>query len=592
MPEVEGLMIKEAGQERYSFHPGTNVPYPPEADVEVRLAGPATNLSGIAVKSAPAELSLPQIIGDGRIGDTFTRQSAGAASGSPAPEKGSPIWARRPSGQSTWVVIDGASGETYTAGDDLFDEGDDLRSGTPFTNSEGSITLWSLPIKISAAPQITAASPTLTAGQQASITFSIAPDSVTVTQGGTALTATRVGTTNEWRFTPATAQPVSISATKAGYTPYSVVVENVAPAPSVLVIRDRELMVDNEPTADRTLDISAPDRFDATGINIAADQYTDGMKVIAAPIIEQNGGVITASRGGLFSWFAEQEPVFFSHDYYRGTAPQTATLIPDTADAESYTVDPVLDGGNNIYRRDRMINALQASVTVFSNGLAIPAAAGMSNGLTHLGAFDGGVAEVSAITHTTSVNIGPADPGKTVWIYLLGVGTVNPGNAKLRADGVDYVGNRLASQIDSTAGYAIQLWEFACPIGGMVDLTVTRENGPNRPRGFLSISKGLTNVSTHTNALTAVAGTEFNYSNGTTLEGDILLTAVAGASQGLASGMFSNVRPVSELFDGLSGNAQLMVGAGPVAAASTARIYMTSSVGGGLRWITLKLRSA
>ena len=78
----------------------------------------------------------------------------------------------------------------------------------------------------------------------------------------------------------------------------------------------------------------------------------------------------------MFSWFAEQEPVFFSHDYYRGATPQTATLIPGTADVESYTVDPVADGGKKIYRRDRMVNALQASLAVFSNGIAVAATAG------------------------------------------------------------------------------------------------------------------------------------------------------------------------------------------------------------------------
>ena len=375
MPEVEGLMIKEAGQERYSFHPGTNVPYPPEADVEVRLAGPATNLSGIAVKSAPAEISVPQIIGNGRIGDTFTRQSAGSASGSPAPEKGSPIWARRASGQSTWVVIDGASGETYTAGDDLFDEGDDLRSGTPFTNSEGSIILWSLPIKISAAPQITASIDLQPAGQQSSITFNVAIDgSPTIAQGSTSITATRVGTTNQWTFTAPVEGPISFAATKAGYTAFSDASRTVAPALSALIERDYEIMLQGDPGSE-PLEIIEPQEYAGSYVT-PNSSLVNGMAVLAAAVIARTGDVITTTRDPLFTWDDSIEPISYGHAYYRGTTALNATLIEGTEGAISYTVDPALDGGKNVYRRDWMEGAgSDSELAVFSNGVAVAAPA-------------------------------------------------------------------------------------------------------------------------------------------------------------------------------------------------------------------------
>ena len=381
MPEVEGLMIKEAGQERYSFHPGTNVPYPPEADVEVRLAGPATNLSGIAVKSAPAELSLPQIIGDGRIGDTFTRQSAGSASGSPTPEKGSPIWARRASGQSTWVVIDGASGETYTAGDDLFDEGDDLRSGTPFTNSEGSIILWSLPIKISAAPQITASIDLQPAGQQSSITFNVAIDgSPTIAQGSTSIAATRVGTTNQWTFVAPIEGPISFAATKAGYTAFSDATRTVAPALSALIERDYEIMLQGDPGSEPVI-FDEPQEYAAPYVT-PNSSLVNGMAVLAEAVISRTGDVITTTRDPLFTWDDSIEPISYGHAYYRGTTALNATLIEGTEGAISYTVDPALDGGKNVYRRDWLEGAgSDSELAVFSNGIAVAAVSNWWNPL-------------------------------------------------------------------------------------------------------------------------------------------------------------------------------------------------------------------
>lgn len=92
-----------------------------------------------------------------------------------------------------------------------------LRARDP-GNLEAEATIdWS----VSAQPVLTATPPALTAGQQASITFNTLPDTVTVTQGGTILPSQRVGSTNEYTFTPTSGQTVSITATKDGWAAYS-----------------------------------------------------------------------------------------------------------------------------------------------------------------------------------------------------------------------------------------------------------------------------------------------------------------------------------------------------------------------------------
>ena len=214
--------------------------------------------------------------------------------------------------------------------------------------------------------------PELVAGEEAVLVFNAVPDSVTITQGTVSLTVN--GTDETRTFTPLTTETITIGASKAGFGPFSGVF-NVAPPLSVLLVRDRELVVDNEPTANRPLDIVEPVRFAMTGINIAPDQYTNGKKIIASPVIVQTDGVVTATRGGLFSWREEIEPVFFGHDYRRGATPQTATLIPNTADVDSYTTNTELDGGQNVYRRD-WISSQNGLLETFSNAIAVASGAG------------------------------------------------------------------------------------------------------------------------------------------------------------------------------------------------------------------------
>lgn len=114
---------------------------------------------------------------------------------------------------------------------------------------------------VSAQPTITATIDLQPAGQQATITFNTTPDTVTVTQGSATLPLSGTGTSRS--FTPATTQPVSISATKSGYSPYSAVIENVQPATPVIVddLPKGLLRVDNVSSA-TGISFSDPDRYD------------------------------------------------------------------------------------------------------------------------------------------------------------------------------------------------------------------------------------------------------------------------------------------------------------------------------------------
>ena len=86
------------------------------------------------------------------------------------------------------------------------------------------------------------------------------------------------------------------------------------------------------------------------------------------------GLTVALFLSALFSWLLDVEPVQFARAYYRGATPQTATLIAGTNDAAIYTIDPALDGGKNVYRRDWIENAEGAQVVAFSNGIAVAAA--------------------------------------------------------------------------------------------------------------------------------------------------------------------------------------------------------------------------
>mgnify|MGYP002717027902 CR=1 FL=1 len=228
---------------------------------------------------------------------------------------------------------------------------------------------------VSAQPTITATIDLQPAGQQSSITFNVAIDgSPTIAQGSTSITATRVGTTNQWTFTAPVEGPISFAATKAGYTAFSDASRSVAPALSALIERDYEIMLQGDPGSE-PVEIIEPQEYAASYVT-PNSSLTNGMATLAASVISRTGDTITATRDPLFTWDDSIEPVQFGWAYYRGTTSQTAILIAGTEDAASYTVDPALDGGKNVYRRDWIENAEGAQVVAFSNGIAVAAAAG------------------------------------------------------------------------------------------------------------------------------------------------------------------------------------------------------------------------
>ena len=272
--------------------------------------------------------------------------------------------------------ITGATGKSYDHG------GADgaYRRQTTWTNGVGDPAVsTSNTITIAPAPGIDLVSLTpnpMVAGQPFTIVFNttLAANEVTssVTLSGTGDTRTGTAPADD-------TVNVSISATKTGWRPFSQAFDVQAPASQIVVLNGEPIIV-NEPTADRTLDIIEPARFATTGLILTADRYTDGLTIVAEPVIERNNGAIRPTRYALFSYMSEHEPFFYGHDFYRGTTKENAQLIPDTDDLASYTEDPVVDGGKNIYMGVwAELAGTQGRVVAMSNPIAVRHASGWWN---------------------------------------------------------------------------------------------------------------------------------------------------------------------------------------------------------------------
>lgn len=266
--------------------------------------GPAFEGSTLAALTAPARVSDPVLSGSAVLGGTLTRQSPGVVSGNPAPEMGPPLFAMRADSNAAAQIITGASGETLTVDDAIFDIRNQIRTGTRFFNSQGEITLWSNWVEVAEVPQITAAPITLTAGQQATIQFNTAPDTVTVAQGNTTLTATRVGTTNDWTFTPATTEPVAIGATKAGWKECSATITPASAAPKLQNATENTVQIINvdETSAPFSLTIGAPSVYAGT-YTITPAAMVDGPVALVAPSISgtAQAGTLWTVKPGLWA---------------------------------------------------------------------------------------------------------------------------------------------------------------------------------------------------------------------------------------------------------------------------------------------------
>ncbi|VDS08853.1 hypothetical protein PARHAE_02038 [Paracoccus haematequi] len=196
-------------------------------------------------------------------------------------DKGSPINALRYRiGSGTWQTLSGTGpGQRVIDGGEA---GEDVSVVIVAVNAIGESEPSDPKTAETGAPapilQATIAPDPLVAGQPASVTFSVPIDGPpTIAQGQTAITATRVGTTNEWTFTPVAAGALIIAATAAEYasSPWTF---DVQPALPTLVTRsDNTARIENvNPTTDPfDLEIVTPARY-AGERTVTPSEFSDG----------------------------------------------------------------------------------------------------------------------------------------------------------------------------------------------------------------------------------------------------------------------------------------------------------------------------
>ncbi|MBM3298794.1 MAG: hypothetical protein FJY85_02425 [Deltaproteobacteria bacterium] len=380
MPEVNGIIIKKASETQWDLRPGTGnfnvLGLDPNTNYQARLVGPQVDLKTLAstAPSAPARVSDPQITGTGLIGDTITLAATGSVSGVPTPNPGAPIWQYRIDENASWETISGQAGNTYTPTSGSVTAGGRIRAGVPYTNDSGTITLWSNELELSEMPQITAVLNLNPVDQQSQITFNTDIKGLpTITQGQTVVPVVRDGTTNRWLFIARAQGPISFTAIKDGWKTFNLNA-TVDSALSALVERDYEIMLQGDPGSEPVI-FEEPQEY--AGSYVTPDSsLTNGMANLVEAVVSRSGDAVTTTRDPLFTWDDSIEPIQFGHAYYRGTTALDATLIEGTEGVAIYTVDPVLDGGKNIYRRDWMEGAgSDSELAVFSNGIAVAAPA-------------------------------------------------------------------------------------------------------------------------------------------------------------------------------------------------------------------------
>lgn len=326
-----------------------------------------TNNSGVLVTAStapayevPVVTTPPSwVLGNTTVG-TVLEIDVGAATGVPTPD-------REISYTRNGNVL---TGQIYTTLDTAgFVGGDVIVPHVTWANLAGSVSVSGQPLTLTSQPAINATIDLQPAGQQSSITFNVAIKGLpTIAQGQTVIPVVRDGTTNKWLFIAKEAGPISFFATQDGYTPLNES-RTVESALSALAERNYELVIDNDPGSE-PLEIIEPQEY-AGVYDISDATYTNGMRALAPAVIARTNDVIAATRNPLFSWLSEVEPVQFSHAYYRGTTSQNAVLIAGTEGAASYSENPAMDGGKNVYRRDWIENAGGFEVGVFSNGIAV-----------------------------------------------------------------------------------------------------------------------------------------------------------------------------------------------------------------------------
>lgn len=266
-------------------------------------------------------------------------------------------------------AIPGATAKSYDHG------GTDgaYRRQTTWTNGVGDPAVsTSNTITIAPAPGIEVVSLTpnpMVAGQPFTIVFNttLAANEVTssVTLSGTG--DTRAGTA------PADdTVNVSISATRSGWRPFSQAYD-VAPAPPQLINQNNQLVLRNvtSNTAPFQITITEPAVYAGT-YTITPAEFVAGPIWLVPSEISRSGDVITLRRG-LPIWLEAMEPVVRRIEWLRGATFGTATVIEGADDQTTYTVNPSLDGGGNIWAREVIEDNSGREIASVSN--AIPVAA-------------------------------------------------------------------------------------------------------------------------------------------------------------------------------------------------------------------------
>ncbi|MBM3603629.1 MAG: hypothetical protein FJX25_02500 [Alphaproteobacteria bacterium] len=266
-------------------------------------------------------------------------------------------------------------------------------------------------------PALTAPTSSITQGQQAIVAFNALPDTVTITQSGVVLTATRIGVTNSYNFTPLTTDPVAISAIKAGYSPYNAT-WNVQPAPPALVITSANTgRITGVDAASAPFDfqIIQPARYAGTR-TVTPSQMTTGPVAHVAPTQTGTGAVGQVLTGDPGLWLTLDDDVSLTYRWTRRTtanASETPVVIAG-ATGTAYTLTAA-DQGKTL-RFEVVASDQHGERTATATGTAVPAAA------TGIDTFDVVRADLHGAT---------TESGET-WTRLFGT---NPGKLTVNANG-------------------------------------------------------------------------------------------------------------------------------------------------------------
>lgn len=430
-------------------------------------------------------------------------------------------------------------------------------------------------------PAITAEPFTLTAGQQATIRFNTTPDTVTVAQGSTTLTATRVGTTNDWTFTPATTEPVSIGATKAGWKEYSATITPAGALANIVKTATNTLQLVNVDENTPPFALTMTGRYAGTR-TVTPSDMASGPVFHVAPSQSGTAAVgeeLTLDQGVVLNFASA------------GTAGVSYTLLVDGTErpvnGPTYTVQSGDAGKSLVW--EVMAQDANGSRSVTTNAIAIPGASGLADGVTRLGHI-ASVETSSTSTHNISVDLGPADPAKVMY-FLIAMPFSPINSLKVIAGGVEYNAGEIQQGTLSGATHRLSLWSCAVPAGGTATLQAGTALVSSTPEVEVLAGKNVTLLSSYKDGVSLTAGSPINRGMGTTQVNDDMLYAIMAAPIN-AAGVFSGTTGVAEVWDApVRGVApQFWVGFGRETVAGTRTLSTTPNASGNASRISAVFR--